>query len=313
MFHRAVVYERTPVVGTNGKPVVDKAGRPQYKFTLAGHYDGETFHEFVPGIRRRMAARAGTDEFGSERPGFNKYVDGLNESIFEAEERVDGGSGLPFWLLLELYSEILRGTPEDESAVLDEYPDAQEDWDRVSAYVAAAPKDVVIDIPAEISMRSINLQSIYPNTPDQEPSSLGVKEAAMPLAAHDNALYDAYEKILAQHGKWAQGGADGARYLNESPSLAKGIMCGNCVFYIEGGACELVEGIIRPEGGCKLNIPEPITEGTPGRRRALRALARAKVKNKLRVKAGKKPIIAGKEIAVSTYVNEYGDPRKGKE
>jgi hypothetical protein len=238
---------------------------------------------------------------------------GLNEAIREAGEEVQGGSNLPYWVLLDLYSEILRGTSEDESAVLDEYPEAQADWDRVSAYVASAPEDVVIDLPAEISTRSINLQSIYPNSPDQEPSSLGVSEAAMPLAAHDNALYDAYEKILAQHGKWAQGGADGARYLNESPSLAKGIMCGNCVFYIEGGACELVEGIIRPEGGCKLNIPEPITEGTPGRRRALRALARAKVKNKLRVKAGKKPIIAGKEIAVSTYVNEYGDPRKGKE
>jgi hypothetical protein len=309
MFHRAVVYERSPVLSATGTHVLDASGRPQYKFTLAGHFDGTTFHEIVPGIRQRMAARARTDERGKDMSLPENH--GLNEAIKEAGEDVQGASNLPYWMLLNLYNEIVLGVSEDASTVLDEFPDAQADWDRISAYVAAAPQDVVIDIPAEISDRSIRLQNIYPNSPSQEPPVNGVKEAAMPLAAHDNALYDAYEKILSQHGKWAQSGADSARYLNESPSLAKGIMCGNCVFYIEDGACELVEGTIRPEGGCKLNIPEPITEGTPGRRRALRALARAKVKNKVRIKAGKKPMISGKEIPVSKFVKKYGDPRKG--
>ena len=309
MFHRAVVYERTPILTPSGTHATDALGRPQYKFTLAGHFDGTTFHELVPGIRRRMAARAKTDENGRALDLPDTY--GLNEAIREAGEDVTGATDLPYWMLLDLYSEILRGVSEDDSAVLDAYPNAQADWDRVSAYVAAAQTDVVIDIPAEISERSIALQSIYPNPPSEDSSGNAVAEAAMVLPPHDNALYDAYEKILAQHGKWAQQGTDSARYLNESPSMRQGIMCGNCVFYLEEGACELVEGVIRPEGACKLNIPEQITEGTPGRRRALRALARAKVKNKIRVKAGKKPIIAGKEIAISTYVKKYGTPKKG--
>ncbi len=51
---------------------------------------------------------------------------------------------------------------------------------------------------------------------------------------------------------------------------------------------------------------------TPGRRRALKALGRRKRLNKARVKAGKKPIIGGKKVSLSTYnkIKRAGRPRK---
>lgn len=56
-----------------------------------------------------------------------------------------------------------------------------------------------------------------------------------------------------------------------------------------------------------------LLEHTPGIRRALRALARARRLNKQRVMRGVKPVIGGKKIAISTYIRRYGDPRKRAE
>ncbi|CAB4199337.1 hypothetical protein UFOVP1336_29 [uncultured Caudovirales phage] len=294
MFHKAVVYERTPVLTSSGAHAKDAGGRLEYKFTLAGHFDGTRFTPLIPGIRERMAARAGTDTFGKKIEGMRPDL-GLDEAVKKLL------SILPYHELLALWVEVLSGLTIDDSEVLDRYPEAEDEWFAIEAEIAATPADLVIDIPAEISERSIRLQSIYADQPIGEP----VAEAAYALGAHNNALYDIYEKIVMQHGKWSQDGVDGARYVNESPFMREGIMCGNCMFYEADGKCELVEGIIRPEGGCKLNIKDPMQESTPARARALRALARAKVRNRLKIKAGKNPVVDGKEISVSTLAKKY--------
>lgn len=55
------------------------------------------------------------------------------------------------------------------------------------------------------------------------------------------------------------------------------------------------------------------TESTPGRRRALRALARARRRNKAKVLRGEQPVIAGKRVKISTYVHKYGKPKRTAE
>lgn len=73
------------------------------------------------------------------------------------------------------------------------------------------------------------------------------------------ALYENYEAIVEMYGVFDKGiGANGAHYGpgDVNPFKAEGIMCGACVFYMEG-KCEIVEGDIDPEGVCKLwIIPE---------------------------------------------------------
>lgn len=51
---------------------------------------------------------------------------------------------------------------------------------------------------------------------------------------------------------------------------------------------------------------------TPGRRRALKALAAARRRNKERVSEGKDAIIDGRHVSPATYKHEYGVP-KGNE
>jgi HK97 family phage prohead protease len=69
------------------------------------------------------------------------------------------------------------------------------------------------------------------------------------------AMYDIYEKIAEEFGKWDQGiGADGAHYVAQSPFADEGMVCANCVFYEGGRGCEIVSGDIAPEGICKLWI-----------------------------------------------------------
>jgi len=67
------------------------------------------------------------------------------------------------------------------------------------------------------------------------------------------AMYDLYEKIAEEFGKWGQGAdGDGAHYVAQSPFADEGMVCANCVFYEGGGGCEIVEGEIAPNGICKL-------------------------------------------------------------
>jgi hypothetical protein len=69
--------------------------------------------------------------------------------------------------------------------------------------------------------------------------------------------YEYYESLVNDFGMFKQdSGADGAHYSDKNPFKSDGLMCKNCVFF-EEGKCEIVEGIISPEGICKLwIIPE---------------------------------------------------------
>jgi len=70
-------------------------------------------------------------------------------------------------------------------------------------------------------------------------------------------LAEAEESIADEAGKWPQEGPAGAHYMEASPFAERGMKCANCVFYEGGGACEIVNGEIAPEGLCKLwIIPE---------------------------------------------------------
>lgn len=77
------------------------------------------------------------------------------------------------------------------------------------------------------------------------------------LSPANFALYEAIEQISVENGQWPQEGPDGAHYMSENPFAAKGMRCENCIFWEEGGACEVVEGKIDPGAICKLwVIPE---------------------------------------------------------
>lgn len=77
------------------------------------------------------------------------------------------------------------------------------------------------------------------------------------LSPANEALYEAYELIVEEHGKWPQELPAGAHYMAESPFQERGLVCSNCLYFEGGGACEIVEGDIAANGICKLHvIPE---------------------------------------------------------
>lgn len=51
---------------------------------------------------------------------------------------------------------------------------------------------------------------------------------------------------------------------------------------------------------------------TPGRRKALKALAARRRANKARIKAGKKPIIGGKKVSLSTFRRKTSKKKRGR-
>lgn len=84
------------------------------------------------------------------------------------------------------------------------------------------------------------------------------------LTERQNTMYRDYENLVAQFGTFNQSAnADGAHYFGkeENPFAAQGMNCSNCVFYMGGGGCEIVEGRVQPMGLCKLwIIPESLIE-----------------------------------------------------
>ena len=80
---------------------------------------------------------------------------------------------------------------------------------------------------------------------------------AVELKPQQQEQYDFYESQVAAYGQYSQGiGANGSHYGAQSPFTEEGIVCANCVYYT-GGACEIVEGSIAPQGICKFwIIPE---------------------------------------------------------
>jgi hypothetical protein len=75
-------------------------------------------------------------------------------------------------------------------------------------------------------------------------------------------MYGHYEHVVEQYGKFNQSAkANGAHYApaDENPFKDAGMVCGNCIYFIGGGACEIVSGKIEPMAICKLwIIPEEL-------------------------------------------------------
>jgi hypothetical protein len=103
------------------------------------------------------------------------------------------------------------------------------------------------------ALRSVGYDGLKPK------SATKAEHESVILNERQIVMYDMYESIVEEYGMYNQGiGANGAHYgggeLN--PFKAEGIMCGSCVFYMEG-KCEIVQGNIEAEGVCKLwIIPE---------------------------------------------------------
>lgn len=94
--------------------------------------------------------------------------------------------------------------------------------------------------------------------PEPEPEEMGDDdEPAGTLSPENFALYEAIEKIAVENGPWEQSGPAGAHYIADNPFAEGGIRCQNCVFWNEGGSCDVVSGKIDPNAICKLwVIPE---------------------------------------------------------
>ena len=91
----------------------------------------------------------------------------------------------------------------------------------------------------------------------------------MTLSPANFALYEAISQIAVDNGQWPQEGPDGSHYMTENPFAERGMKCQNCVFWNEGGSCDVVAGEIAPEAVCKLwIIPEEqlVSEPQPAER-----------------------------------------------
>ena len=71
------------------------------------------------------------------------------------------------------------------------------------------------------------------------------------MTARQLAVMAANESITYEYGLWPQ---SEAHYMKENPFNSQGMNCANCVAYEGGGSCEWVEGDIKPEALCKLNV-----------------------------------------------------------
>lgn len=93
----------------------------------------------------------------------------------------------------------------------------------------------------------------------EEPEGYDVKGN---LSARQQKMYEYYEEVVEEFGMFNQTSrADGAHYAPSSanPFKEKGLICSNCVYFIGGGACEIVAGRIEPNAICKLwIIPEDL-------------------------------------------------------
>lgn len=107
-------------------------------------------------------------------------------------------------------------------------------------------------------------ESKYPEDDMEDPEDLpedgGEDDPEADLNNRQKMLYEYYEKVTEEFGKFDQTAkANGAHYAPGAlnPFKEEGMMCGNCVFFIGGGYCEIVSGKIEPDAICKLwIIPE---------------------------------------------------------
>ena len=81
--------------------------------------------------------------------------------------------------------------------------------------------------------------------------------AELNLSSREMDQAQAYYEIAAHYGLWHQGlESGGAHYFQgeDNPFINEGMICGNCVFYLPNGRCQIVQGFIDYEGLCKLWI-----------------------------------------------------------
>jgi len=92
-----------------------------------------------------------------------------------------------------------------------------------------------------------------------KPKSVKALDESVSLTERQIYMYETYEALAEEYGAFDQGiGANGAHYADgeANPFIEEGIVCGSCVFFMEG-KCEIVQGNIDAEGICKLwIIPE---------------------------------------------------------
>lgn len=131
----------------------------------------------------------------------------------------------------------------------------------------------------------------------EEPAEERAEEemtADMTLSPANFALYEAISQIAVDNGQWPQEGPDGAHYMTENPFAARGMKCQNCVFWNEGGSCDVVAGEIAPEGVCKLwIIPEESLVASSSNERSIDAAAEAarlKAKSLEAASRGRRPL-----------------------
>lgn len=101
-----------------------------------------------------------------------------------------------------------------------------------------------------------------PEDDEEMPEDDDEEEPEDKLTDRQKMLYEAYEKVAEEYGKFDQSAkANGAHYApaSKNPFKEAGMVCGNCVYFIGGGACEIVSGKIEPMAICKLwIIPEQL-------------------------------------------------------
>ena len=97
------------------------------------------------------------------------------------------------------------------------------------------------------------------------------------LSANNYDTYEAMSRIAKENGRWPQQGPDGCQYSPKSQWAARGIKCENCIFYNEGGVCDIVSGEVAGEGLCRFwQIPEEKISAGEGNKTAASQAAKMK-------------------------------------
>ncbi len=83
------------------------------------------------------------------------------------------------------------------------------------------------------------------------------------LSTPEKAFHDALVGVTEKHGKFSNesGVYVGYKSPAENEDASKGVKCGNCSFFVEGGQCMIVKGKVEKEGKCRLAaIPDGYVE-----------------------------------------------------
>lgn len=145
-----------------------------------------------------------------------------------------------------------------------EAPDEELDTACVVAGEGGTPTDLDPDVGAEETARNLSaarrrrlrmreLGVVLPPPAAREDRDIGaLGERVTP---RQRAIYEALEQVAGTFGMFDQStGPDGAHYVDGSgnPFVPDGLACRNCAFFVGGGGCEVVSGVVDPDGVCKL-------------------------------------------------------------